>query len=47
MRQGFTFLCLVLFMAPLTGSLSSEVSPDDGWTTVIPEMTPVIQEEVD
>ena len=47
MRQGFTFLCLVLFMAPLTGSLSSEVSHEEGWTNVIPEMTPVIQEEVD
>ena len=47
MRQGFTFLCLVLFMAPLTGSLSNEVSPEEGWTTVIPEMTPVIHEEFD
>ena len=47
MRQGFTFLCLVLFMAPLTGSLSNEVSPEEGWTTVIPEMTPVIHEELD
>ena len=46
MRQGFTLLCLVLFMAPLTGSLSNEVSNDEGWTTVIPEMTPVIHEEV-
>jgi len=33
-------------MAPLTGSLSNEVSNDEGWTTVIPEMTPVIHEEV-
>ncbi len=47
MRQGFTFLCLVLFMAPLTGSLSNEASPYEGWTNVIPEMTPIIQEEVD
>ena len=47
MRQGFTFICLLLFMAPLTGSLGSEVNHEEGWTTVIPQMTPVIHEELD
>ena len=47
MRQGFTFICLLLFMAPLTGSLGNEVNHEEGWTTVIPQMTPVIQEEMD
>ena len=47
MRQGFTFICLLLFMAPLTGSLGSEVKHEEGWTTVIPQMTPVIHEELD
>ena len=47
MRQGFTFLCLVLFMAPLTGSIGNDVDNEEGWTTVIPEMTPVVYEEVD
>ena len=46
MRQGFTFICLLLFMAPLTGSLGSEVNHEEGWTTVIPQMTPVINEEI-
>ena len=47
MRQGFTFICLLLFMAPLTGSLGNEVDYEEGWTTVIPQMTPVIHEELD
>ena len=47
MRQGFTFICLLLFMAPLTGSLGNEVNHDEGWTDSIPEMTPVIHEELD
>ena len=47
MRQGFTFVCLVLFMAPLTGSIGNEVNHDEGWTTLIPEMTPVVYEEVE
>ena len=47
MRQGFTLLCLVLFMAPLTGSIGNEVNHEDGWTNVIPEMTPIVYEEVD
>ena len=47
MRQGFTFLCLILFMAPLTGSLSNEINQEEGWTTIIPKMMPAIQEEVD
>tara|TARA_B100000131_G_scaffold160997_1_gene155824 strand:- start:7455 stop:9548 length:2094 start_codon:yes stop_codon:yes gene_type:complete len=34
-------------MAPLTGSLGNEVSHDEGWTDSIPEMTPVIHEELD
>ena len=47
MRQGFTFLCLVLFIAPLTGSIGHETNHDENWTTVIPAMTPVIHEEID
>ena len=47
MRQGFTFICLLLFMAPLTGSLGNEFSHDEGWSGSIPEMTPVIHEELE
>ena len=47
MRSGFTFLCLVLFLAPLTGSLGNEEVTDSQWNTVIPQMTPVIHEEID
>ena len=47
MRQGFTFICLLLFMAPLTGSLGNEINHESGWTDSIPEMTPVIHEELD
>ena len=47
MRQGFTFICLLLFLAPLTGSLGNEVNPDEGWSGSIPEMTPVIHEELE
>ncbi len=47
MRQGFTFICLLLFMAPLTGSLGNEVNHDEGWSNSIPVMTPVVQEELD
>ena len=34
-------------MAPLTGSIGNDVDNEEGWTTVIPEMTPVVYEEVD
>jgi len=34
-------------MAPLTGSIGNEVNHEDGWTNVIPEMTPIVHEEVD
>tara|TARA_Y100000766_G_scaffold43365_1_gene33380 strand:+ start:1432 stop:3525 length:2094 start_codon:yes stop_codon:yes gene_type:complete len=34
-------------MAPLTGSLGNEVSHDEGWSGSIPEMTPVIHEELE
>ena len=47
MRQGFTFICLLLFMAPLTGSLGNEVNHDEEWSNSIPVMTPVVQEELD
>ena len=47
MRQGFPFLCLILFMAPLTGSIGNEINHEDGWTTSIPEMTPVVHQELD
>ena len=47
MRRGFTLLCLVLFMAPLTGSLGNNNQSDSQWSTAIPEMTPIIHQEVD
>ena len=47
MRQGFTFICLLLFLAPLTGSLGNEINHDEGWSGSIPEMTPVIHEELE
>ncbi len=47
MRRGFTLLCLVLFLAPLTGSLGNDEASNSQWGTVIPEMTPVIHQEVD
>ena len=47
MRQGFPFICLILFMAPLTGSIGNEINREDGWTTSIPEMTPVVHQELD
>jgi len=34
-------------MAPLTGSIGNDVDNEEGWTTVIPEMTQVVHEEVD
>lgn len=47
MRHGFTFVCLVLFMAPLTGSLGNHNQSNSQWSTTIPEMTPVIHQDVD
>ena len=47
MRSGFPFLCLVLFLAPLTGSLGNDDASNSQWGTVIPQMTPVIHQEVD
>ena len=47
MRRGFTLLCLVLFLAPLTGSLGNDEASNSQWGTVIPQMTPVIHQEVD
>jgi subtilisin family serine protease len=38
---------LVLFMAPLTGSLGNHNQSNSQWSTTIPEMTPVIHQEVD
>ena len=47
MRRGFSLLCLVLFLAPLTGSLGNSDDSDSQWGTVIPQMTPVFHEEID
>ena len=47
MRRGFTILCLVLFLAPLTGSLGNDVDSDSEWSSEIPEMTPIVYEQVD
>ena len=46
MRRGFTILCLVLFLAPLTGSLGNDVDSNSEWSSEIPEMTPIVYEEV-
>ena len=34
-------------MAPLTGSIGNEINHEDGWTTSIPEMIPVVHQELD
>ena len=34
-------------MAPLTGSIGNEIHADDKWSHAIPDMTPVIHQEVD
>ena len=47
MRQVFTIVCLVLFMAPLTGSLGNTEQIDSQWSATIPEMTPIIHQDVD
>ncbi len=47
MRRGFSLLCLVLFLAPLTGSLGDGDDSDSQWSTIIPQMTPVFHEEID
>ena len=47
MASRFATLCLVLFLAPLTGSIGVDPHPDDQWTHVIPEMTPIVQVESD
>ena len=47
MRSGFPFLCLVLFLAPLTGSLGNDNASNSQWGNVIPQMTPVIHQEID
>ena len=47
MRRGFTLLCLTLFLAPLTGSLGNETDVPSNWSSAIPEMTPIVYEEID
>ena len=47
MRTQFALLCLVLFFAPLTGSLSQPEQSESQWSSVIPTMTPVVHQEVD
>jgi len=47
MRRGFTLLCLTLFLAPLTGSLGNETDVQSDWSSVIPEMTPIVYDEID
>ena len=47
MRSIFPILCLTLFMAPLTGSIGLENQGEETWSNQIPEMTPIIKNEVD
>ena len=47
MRAYFALICLVLFFAPLTGSLSQPEQSESQWSSVIPTMTPVVHQEVD
>ncbi len=47
MRQVFTIVCLILFMAPLTGSLGDVEHTDSQWSTTIPQMTPIIHQDLD
>ena len=47
MRRGFTLICLVLFLAPLTGSIGNDEPVNNNWVDTIPNMTPVIHEEID
>ena len=47
MRQVFTFVCLILFLAPLTGSISYDSNKSSEWSATIPEMENVIFEELD
>ena len=46
MRQVFTFICLILFLAPLTGSIGYEVNSSNEWSDSIPKMDNEILEEV-
>ena len=47
MQRGFTIICLALFFAPLTGSIGYTDNIESEWSNAIPEMTPVIHEEID
>ena len=47
MQRGFTIICLALFFAPLTGSIGYTDNTESEWSNAIPEMTPVIHEEID
>ena len=47
MRTRFALLCLVLFLAPLTGSISQQEQSDSKWSSTIPAMTPVVHQEID
>jgi subtilisin family serine protease len=46
MRRRFALLCLTLLVLPLTGSLSTD-NRDEGWSSVIPTMNPIVHQEVD
>lgn len=47
MQRSFTIICLALFFAPLTGSIGYTDNTESEWSNHIPEMTPVIHEEID
>ena len=47
MQRGFTIICLALFFAPLTGSIGYTDNTESEWSNDIPEMTPVIHQEID
>ena len=47
MRAMFPFVCLALFMLPLTGSIATDVNEESNWSKSIPNMTPIVSQAAD
>ncbi len=43
----FPFICLALFMLPLTGSIATYVNEESNWSKSIPDMTPIVSQATD
>ena len=43
----FPFICLALFMLPLTGSIATDVNEESNWSKSIPDMTPIVSQATD